>query len=182
MVSLPELAVFEVDQQTTFDVKEPLLADAQLTVKSRHVVGNDFGQSGRWVENLIHHGFDVNVPTVWLLEGLLYYLVDNDVIKLMQDIGRMSAPGSAVFHDSITKDYVRAGIAPGGAPFVSGSDDYGKMWKDWAGFDSSFVRNFGSIHIDRQRRSLWLDQRGAQATPKACQGRNLVLFVEAEKL
>jgi len=181
MLPLRELKVFEVDQQTTFDVKEPLLTDAQLTVCSRHVVGTDFSQKGRWAEDLIDHGFDCNVPTVWLLEGLLYYLKDEDVAEVMHEIGRLSSVGSAVFHDSITRHYVRAGIAPGGAPFVSGSDDYGKLWRENAGFDLSFVRNFSSVHVDRYNRCLALDERGSEAVPESCRGRDLVLFVEAEK-
>eukprot|EP00966_Prymnesium_polylepis_P228316 5284102-Prymnesium_polylepis.1 len=32
VTGLPELRVFEVDQQTTFDVKEPLLAGEQISV------------------------------------------------------------------------------------------------------------------------------------------------------
>lgn len=180
-VSLPELAVFEVDQQTTFDVKEPLLADSQLTVRSRHVVGTDFDKGGQWVEDLLNHGFDTHVPTVWLLEGLLYYLVDKDVAQVMQDIGKMSAAGSGVFHDSITKHYVRAGIAPAGARFVSGSDEYSKLWHEWADFDKTFVRAFGSVHVDRSNRNLWLDEKNAEATPEICRGRDLVIFIESEK-
>jgi methyltransferase (TIGR00027 family) len=182
MVSLPELRVFEVDQKTNFDVKEPLLTNAQLTVKSRHVVATDFDQGGRWVDDLMQHGFDRTVPTVWLLEGLLMYLVDRDVMKIARDIGQMSAPGSAVFHDAITKSHVKTGIVVAGAPFVGGSDDYGKLWREFAGFNSTFVRNFGSIHVDRYSRSLWLDQKEAEATPQVCHGRNLCLFVQAEKL
>jgi methyltransferase (TIGR00027 family) len=181
-LSLPELRVFEVDQQTTFDVKEPLLTNAQLKVQSRHVVGTDFSEESRWVEDLLNNGFDCSVPTVWLLEGLLYYLKDHDVQQVMYDIGRMSANGSGVFHDSISRHYVRAGIAPAGAPFVSGSDDYGKLWQEMAGFNKSFVRDFGSIRVDRRSRSLLLDQRDAEARPEICRGRDLVLFVEAEKV
>merc|ERR1712048_174479 len=132
---------------------------------SRHVVGTDFTEDGRWVEDLLDHGFDLNVPTVWLLEGLLYYLPDRDVARVMQDIGRLSAPASAVFHDSITRHYVQAGIAPAGARFVSGSDDYGKLWYELAGFDASFVRNFATVHVDRRNRSLVLDQQVLRQLP-----------------
>lgn len=46
---LPELAVFEVDMQTTFDVKEPLLEGEKLTVKSRTVVATEFAEHGSCV-------------------------------------------------------------------------------------------------------------------------------------
>lgn len=49
---LPELAVFEVDMQTTFDVKEPLLDGEKLTVKSRAVVATEFADHGPYVIHL----------------------------------------------------------------------------------------------------------------------------------
>lgn len=182
--TLPNLKVFEVDQQTNFDVKEPLTEGEALTVASREAVGFDFatGKKGGWTKALLGRGFDPALPTVWLLEGLLYYLSDADVAGVMKDIGSLSAKGSAVFHDAVTAHYVRAGIAPGGAPFISGSDDYGQLWKEHAGFDASFVRNFGAVKVDRRRRHLALDSGPtSEATPLVCRGRDIVLFVEAEK-
>ena len=73
-------------------------------------------------------GFDTSVPTVWLLEGLLMYLSLPDTHDLMGQMGRLSAPGSAVFHDACSKRYINAGIVVGGAPFIGGSDEYGILW------------------------------------------------------
>jgi methyltransferase (TIGR00027 family) len=179
-VALKDLSVFEVDQQTTFDVKEPLLAGVPLTVKARSVVGVDFAQRGAWAQSIVRHGFDNQVPTVWLLEGLLYYLSEQDVAEVMRTIGALSAPGSAVFHDSITHNYPRMGIAPGGAQFISGSDDYAGLWREY-GFTRGFVRDFRSITVDRRGRRLAYDGRFGELTPQACRGQNHVLFVEVEK-
>ena len=74
MSGLPQLRVFEVDQATTFDVKEPLLESEPLSVQSRAVVATEFTERGRWATDLEAAGFDKSVPTVWLLEGLLMYL------------------------------------------------------------------------------------------------------------
>ena len=50
---LPELKVFEVDQQTTFDVKEPILRDDKIVVASRTVVSTEFSEgSARWGSDL----------------------------------------------------------------------------------------------------------------------------------
>ncbi len=46
----------------------PLLVDAW------HAVDVDLRQGDVWVEELLEHGFDQHVPTVWVAEGLLYYL------------------------------------------------------------------------------------------------------------
>ena len=102
----------------------------------------------------------------------------------MRHIGRLSAPRSAVFHDAVTENYVRAGIRPGGAPFISGADDYLGLWGQHApGFDAGIVRNFQSVRVDRHGRRLALDAdpRRAEATPAKCRGKDIVLFVEVEK-
>lgn len=110
MDGLGDLRVFEVDQATTFDVKEPLLHGEPLKVASRATVSTEFSEGGRWARDLVAAGFDTSVPTVWLLEGLLMYLSAGDTATLMQDIGSLSASGSAVFHDAVSARYVSAGI------------------------------------------------------------------------
>mmetsp|Transcript_11655 Transcript_11655/g.25171 ORF Transcript_11655/g.25171 Transcript_11655/m.25171 type:complete len:237 (+) Transcript_11655:261-971(+) len=110
MAGLGDLHVFEVDQQTIFDVKEPLLAHEPLAVRRRHVVGTEFTERGRWVADLEASGFDRTAPTLWLLEGLLMYLSHDDTLALIQDVGAVSAPGSAVFHDAVSASYLSQNI------------------------------------------------------------------------
>lgn len=180
MESLSELRVFEVDQQTTFDVKEPLLRDEQVVVADRMTVSTEFTEPGRWAKDLEMRGFDKTVPTVWLLEGLLMYLSLADTRELMQDLGELSAKGSVVFHDAVSANYVNQGIVVGGAPFVGGSDEYGRLWAEHAGFTKTYARDFTSISVDRRRRQLRVDENVPEATPKAVRGKSVVLFVEAE--
>lgn len=183
MPGLEELSIFEVDQQTTFDVKEPLLVGEKLAVAKRAVVGTEFTDQGRWSRDLIAAGFDPKVPTVWLLEGLLMYLTMRDTEDLMREMGRLSAAGSAVFHDACSKQYIDAGVVVGGAPFVGGSDEYAHLWKAHAGFGSSVVRDFNAaVKVDRANRRVIVDPRAPEATPAYCAGHNVVLFVEAVKV
>ena len=44
------------------------------------------------------------MPTVWLLEGFVMYLSMNDTKLMMEEVGRISAPGSAIFHDAVSVD------------------------------------------------------------------------------
>ena len=178
-----DLHVFEVDQQTTFDVKEPLLKDERIAVASRSVVATEFTERGRWAQDLVAAGFQPSVPTVWLLEGLLMYLSLEDTAVLMSEVGRLSASGSSVFHDAVSANYVRGGRGPvvGGAPFIGGSDNYGRMWAEHAGFHKALVRDFESIRVDRANRRLDIDEKYPEATESRCQGRNVVLFVTVEK-
>ena len=183
MAGLQDLEVFEVDQQTTFDVKEPLLKEEAVLVASRAVVPTEFTEQGRWGRDLQDKGFNASVPTVWLLEGLLMYLTLDDTHNLMREVGRLSAAGSAVFHDACSANYVAHGRGPvvGGARFLGGSDEYSRLWHHHAGFGSSYVRNFEAVSVDRKARSVTIDGRFPEATEQVCRGKSLVLFVTAEK-
>jgi len=147
MDGMPELRVFEVDQQTTFDVKEPLLEGERLLVESRAAVGTDFSASvngkPQWAKDLVEtHNFDPAVPSVWLLEGLLMYLSMPDTHELMRQIGALSATNSVVFHDAISATYLTKRIQVAGAPFIGASDVYGELWGKHAGFLKSRVHDF----------------------------------------
>ncbi|CAD7947982.1 unnamed protein product [Amoebophrya sp. A120] len=194
MEGLEDLTVFEVDQQTTFDVKEPILEKPQLDgysgnpakvwpmlFKKREVVATEFSEKNKWVQDLVSKGFDKTVPTVWLLEGLMMYLSPNDGKALMRQIGSLSAPKSVVFHDGCSRSYLAQKIIVGGAPFIGGSDTYGSEWTMMGGFDSVKVHDFSEdLHVDRRNKRLVLTAEG-RATPDRCKGRLLVLFVVAEK-
>lgn len=193
MEGLPDLAVFEIDQQTTFDVKEPLLKGEKLLVKSRHVVSTDFSKSAlsssrnysvpQWSHDLEASGFDPNIPSVWLLEGLLMYLTIEDQKTLMQTVGGLSCPGSVVFHDAISKTYERERISVAGANFQDGSDDYLELWSNLGGFDPdrASLRSIDSVRVDREHRRLNLDPVNNGNLKKRCLGKNVVLFVEVQK-
>lgn len=135
-----------------------------------------------WAAELLRHGFDAWVPTVWLLEGLLMYLTIPEQQRLMRTVGILSAPGSAVFHDAISAEEVKSRIVVAGAPFLGGSDDYGGLWRDEAGFHRSDVIHFKrDIHVDRKRRRLEVFD-GPSLTERDCRGQRLPLFVTAEKV
>lgn len=183
---VPELTVFEVDQQTTFDFKEPIVQQQRLTVRGRVTVATDFStihDEEHWGSALLQHGFDNAQPTVWLLEGLVMYLTETETRRMMRCIGRLSAPGSVVFHDAISLSQLSSGISVAGARFVGGSDDYAGMWNAEAGFQNAKVRSIDSIWVDRRNRKLCVDERPSmEATPEWCRGRNLTMFVQVEKV
>lgn len=47
-----------------------------------------------WADGLTARGFDPEVPTCWLLEGLVMYLSPVAVEKLLKEMHALSAPGS----------------------------------------------------------------------------------------
>lgn len=183
---MPELKVFEVDQQTTFDYKDPIVQEWPLTVRSRAVVATDFStieDHEHWEQALLSKGYDPSIPTVWLLEGLMMYLTDTEQRRVMRCIGRLSPKNSVVFHDAITHTHVASRIVVGGAPFVGGSDDYAGMWAKESGFRNTSVRAIDRFWVDRRNRRLMSDDsQQAQATIDVCRNQKLCLFVQTEKI
>ena len=45
--------------------------------------------------------FSSNIPTFWILEGLLYYLEEKTVITLIRKIAEISGEGSQIFADAM---------------------------------------------------------------------------------
>ena len=146
-------------------------------------MATEFSKPGQWGRDLEAAGFDTSVPTVWLLEGLMMYLSLDDSRTLMREVGRLSATGSAVFHDAVSASYVSGGRGPvvAGAKFIGGSDDYGQLWASVAGFQKTFAHNIETVSVDRHRREIVVDSRVPEASAQVCRGRNVVLFVTAEK-
>lgn len=183
----PELDVYEVDLQSNFDVKENLVAGHPLTVRSRHVVATHFDRNSAestpsWVSDLRQAGFRDNVATVWLLEGLMMYLSIKDQTTLMENVGSISAPGSLVFHDAISRSMQASGIKVAGVPFLGGSDEYGEQWQEHGGFrQRTVVRSIDSIWVDRYKKKLEFDWRYETLSPEQLHGQRVTLFVEVEK-
>ena len=124
------------------------------------------------------------------MEGLvLHAFVDGGLIEVIANNRTLVT----AFVRPPSDDYRHVGIAPGGAPFISGSDDYLSLWKSNAEFDKGFVRNFEYLDVDRKNRCLKFagktagihdDANGirkANATPDVCRNKHIVLFVTAEK-
>ncbi len=85
--------VFELDLPELFAFKEPVLAALAETVRCRRVVV-PVDLRGDWAEALTGAGFDPGAPTGWLAEGLLPYLTEPDIARLLATLTGLSAPGS----------------------------------------------------------------------------------------
>ena len=126
----PGVRLFELDQPSVLSYKESVLdaAGASATCR-RHAVAVDLRSD--WTAALIGSGFDPDEPTVWLAEGLLFYLPEDSVHALLDAIAGLSAPGSALGTDTIstamlTHESRRAWVefyANAGSPLIFGTDD-----------------------------------------------------------
>lgn len=94
----PEVHLYELDYPAVLDYKAQRLASAQPTCH-HHPIGADLTQP--WADQLLTAGYRADVPTVWLMEGLLMYLSEAQVQTLLQTVTDLSAPGSAIGLDVV---------------------------------------------------------------------------------
>ncbi|MBT8162839.1 MULTISPECIES: SAM-dependent methyltransferase [Arthrobacter] len=88
--------VFEIDYAEALTQKEALLR-AELPVCERRCVPADL--SGPWTQALLKAGFDRRKPTIWVAEGLFFYLTGSVVESLLRDTASLSAGGATFLAD-----------------------------------------------------------------------------------
>ena len=81
--------VFELDVPDVFAFKERVLADQGAKPRcERVVVPADLRED--WQTALITSSFRADVPSIWLLEGVLMYLTQAERDRLMEQISRLA--------------------------------------------------------------------------------------------
>eukprot|EP00511_Aplanochytrium_stocchinoi_P007708 CAMPEP_0204844772 /NCGR_PEP_ID=MMETSP1347-20130617/562_1 /ASSEMBLY_ACC=CAM_ASM_000690 /TAXON_ID=215587 /ORGANISM="Aplanochytrium stocchinoi, Strain GSBS06" /LENGTH=430 /DNA_ID=CAMNT_0051984419 /DNA_START=131 /DNA_END=1423 /DNA_ORIENTATION=+ len=89
---------FEVDKKVTQDCKIAALDKAGLDHQHVTFVPCDLGKED-WGEKLVEHGYDKNLNTVLIWEGVTYYIT-NDVVELcLKEFVKNLAKGSVIVFD-----------------------------------------------------------------------------------
>ena len=123
------IRLFEVDRPVVLSVKEEVLGDIVSTV-DRRTVGVDL-RDDAWTDHLLAEGYDPTRPSTWLLEGLLYYIHEPDVHRILDRVRAMTAPGSLVAADVVNRAALRLPNMRGlldvfagwGCPWLFGTDE-----------------------------------------------------------
>jgi methyltransferase (TIGR00027 family) len=85
--------LFEVDTPEMLAFKQRVLDEQGASPRCQRVpVAVDLRED--WPAALRAAGFDAGTPVAWVIEGLLVYLEENSVDRLMRDVASLSAPGS----------------------------------------------------------------------------------------
>ncbi len=95
---LSETEVYELDYLEVLAYKTKLLKNAKLSCK-HHLIAADLTQT--WEEQLLSAGYSPELPSVWLIEGLLMYLSEAQVHTLLRSVSDLSAQGSQIGLDLI---------------------------------------------------------------------------------
>ncbi|SFC70580.1 SAM-dependent methyltransferase [Streptomyces aidingensis] len=96
--------LFEIDLPGLMAYKEAVLGvQGARPACDRTVVTADLRDD--WPDRLTAAGFDPGRPTVWLIEGLMMYLTEDDNDRLLGRIGALSAPGSRLALEHVNRAY-----------------------------------------------------------------------------
>lgn len=157
--------LFELDQPEVLRHKEDVLQAAGTRARcERQAIKVDL--TSAWEGQLLSHGFDAQQPSVWLLEGFLFYLSNESVASLLDKVSGLAAPGSWLGFDVINSDVLNSEWT---RPWVEMQAGLGAPW-------------IGTMDDPR----TFLSERGWQATitqagaPDANYGRWLLPVIPAE--
>ena len=85
--------LFEVDTAEMLGFKQRVLDEQQAQASCERVtIAIDLRED--WPAALRTAGLDLEAPVAWVIEGLLVYLDEDSVDRLMRHVGALSAPGS----------------------------------------------------------------------------------------
>eukprot|EP00981_Chlorochromonas_danica_P006170 scaffold1302_cov165-Ochromonas_danica.AAC.4 len=99
-----EIQYFELDFPEVLGYKLNLLKqEGAESVFHYHAVEGDLSLED-WSSQLVSHGFDPSLPTVWLLEGLTSYLTLEENEKMFTKIRGLSSNGSHLVATFVTPD------------------------------------------------------------------------------
>jgi methyltransferase (TIGR00027 family) len=123
--------LFELDQPHVLEYKEQVLTEAGAQpLCERKALPVDL-TSTFWSETLLQAGFQPESPSVWLLEGLLLYLPQATITRLLNEITSLATSDSwlgfdIVNHAMLTSPWTRQwveSLAKAGTPWMSAMDD-----------------------------------------------------------
>ncbi|MCL7378302.1 class I SAM-dependent methyltransferase [Streptomyces sp. 35G-GA-8] len=94
----PGRVIFEIDREGVLAFKHKVLGGLSATPKAARVpIPVDLRAD--WVGALTDAGFDTAAPSVWLAEGLLFYLPSAAETYLIDAMDRLSTAGSALAYE-----------------------------------------------------------------------------------
>jgi methyltransferase (TIGR00027 family) len=122
--------VFEIDRPPVLALKQAVLTDIGAT-PATHRTTVPVDLRDHWEDALVAAGYHPATPSTWLLEGLLYYIPEPDVHRLLDRVRQVTAPGSVIAADivnaaALTLPNMRGLLdvfAGWGCPWVFGSDE-----------------------------------------------------------
>ena len=125
-----EVRCLEIDQGSVLRHKQAILDTTGARPRcDRRIVEADLTEP--WAAALVAAGYDAAAPAAWLLEGFLFYVPSDAIAGILDQVTRLSAPGSLLGFDIVntailTSPWTRPWVemqAAAGAPWLGTMDD-----------------------------------------------------------
>jgi methyltransferase (TIGR00027 family) len=122
--------LFELDQAAVLAHKAEVLKEAGAAPRcERREVQADLRAA--WLRALIEAGLAVDRPALWLLEGILFYMPSDDVVRILDTLSARAVIGSRLGFDIVngavlTSPYTKPWVdmqAAAGAPWLGTLED-----------------------------------------------------------
>ncbi|MFW9794802.1 MAG: class I SAM-dependent methyltransferase [Candidatus Thorarchaeota archaeon] len=113
-----EHTVFEVDLDVVNQYKKEILKDEKPLCKLVRLSADL--ANPQWIYDLQENGYSRKVPTLWILEGLTYYLERNTVVSILQNTTKNCVTGSRIFADVCVPGLTEVDFGPFMAHFKWG--------------------------------------------------------------
>ncbi|MDQ3402884.1 MAG: SAM-dependent methyltransferase [Actinomycetota bacterium] len=123
------VTLYELDRPALLEKKAELLPlEATNLAVRRHVVPVDL--TGDWTGALLDAGFDRDLPTLWMAEGLFFFLNESALRLLLSRMADLSAGGvlagdlvsGAALRNPLARPFLRS-LEEDGAPWQFGTDE-----------------------------------------------------------
>jgi methyltransferase (TIGR00027 family) len=118
--------IYELDQAQVLETKKIILSDVIPTCQ-HYSLAVDLTQP--WSHLLLEQGYQPDLPSVWLLEGLLMYLTESEVRQLLQTVSQLTNANSYLGLDLVNVKSIE--YEPYKGYFRSGFDDPEKLLAEY---------------------------------------------------
>jgi methyltransferase (TIGR00027 family) len=135
-----EARLFELDQGSVLAEKQATLDALQaMPLCHRVAVAVDL-EAGRWPNVLRAAGFDTSIAAAFVVEGLSWYLTEEENALLLGNLASLGAQGSRLGLDMLSRDYLDN---PAVAPLLDLLETKGIAWKFGTNEPGSFLKAHG---------------------------------------
>lgn len=107
--------IFELDVGEVVDLKGRIVGEIEPAPVCRAVLKRVkvllVEDESPWMKSIVEAGFDARKKSVWLTDGLLFFLNEAIVERLVGDISKLSSAGSVLCTDVMTRSFEENGYS-----------------------------------------------------------------------
>jgi len=102
--------LFEIDLPELMEYKKEILKKEKPLCSLIRISENL--SNINWIDKLVQYGYKKDIPTFWVLEGVMYYLEKHEASLILQKISKISSKKSQIFTDLCVPVYAEVKFGP----------------------------------------------------------------------